>query len=391
MIDEQSVFLSVISDYLHDRKSIINDVDWKQLYRYSQAHQLTTIVYSQCRNCMPTDICSIFQKDSMQIIAHNVRCEVDINSVLSKLKENGVKACLVKGFTVSEYYPIWQHRSMGDADIITKDRDTASSILKSCAFLCEESSEQEKEYIFRNNYCEIELHNQLEYESDEVGNDKNKVFFNSFDGYINDGVLDISFHFLYLFLHLRKHLMKYGVGFRQFLDIAVLTARCKKINWTWVVEKGRELDLLEFIKTVLALNERWFGIDSPIPCASINDAFACEATEYIFNNGVFGQIHGEDMQQLRIIRAQNDQYTFFDMLKNAFKMIFLNYHAMCSLDYCGFLRKHPLLLPYAWLKRICLLLRRKGLKKESKKLKHSFVSKNEIQDQNLFFEKWGLL
>lgn len=389
MIGEQAVFLQIINDYIHNRKSIIDNVDWNQLFQYSQAHQLTTIVYAQCKCCMPADICSIFRETSMRIIAHNIRFKSDIDSVLLKFKEKGIKACLVKGFAISEYYPVWQHRSMGDADILTKYKDEASSVLMSCGFLCK--AKGDNEYIFFKNQFEIELHNLLEYDSDEVGSDKNKVFFNSFDRYIHDDVLDISFHFLYLFLHLRKHLMKYGVGFRQFLDIAVLTERCKKIDWTWVAEKGQELDLLEFIKTVLALNERWFGIDSPIPCASINDAFACEATEYIFNNGVFGQIHGEDMQQLRIIRAQNDQYTFFDMLKNAFKMIFLNYHAMCSLDYCGFLRKHPLLLPYAWLKRICLLLRRKGLKKESKKLKHSFVSKNEIQDQNLFFEKWGLL
>lgn len=389
MIGEQAVFLQIINDYMHDRKSIIDNVNWNQLYQYSQAHQLTTIVYAQCKCCMPADICSIFRDTSMRIVSHNIRFKSAIDSVLLKFKEKGIKACLVKGFTISEYYPVWQHRSMGDADILTKYRDDASSVLKNYGFLCK--AEGDKEYIFFKKQFEIELHNLLEYESDEVGNDKNKVFFNSFDRYIHDGVLDISFHFLYLFLHLRKHFMKYGVGFRQFLDIAVLTERCKKIDWTWVAEKGQELDLLKFIKTVLSLNERWFGVNSPIPCACVDDDFVCEATEYIFNNGVFGQIHDEDRQQLRIIRAQNNKYSFFNMLKNAFGKIFLNYHAMCSLDYCFFLRKHPLLMPYAWIKRICVLLRRKGLKNESKKFKQSFVSKNDIQEQNLFFEKWGLL
>ncbi|NCU27417.1 hypothetical protein EOM86_11990, partial [Candidatus Nomurabacteria bacterium] len=64
---------------------------------------------------------------------------------------------------------------------------------------------------------------------------------NSFDHFIVNGRLDDSFHFVFAIYHLCKHFMNSGVGFRQFVDVAVLIKNDDRINWMWTENKLKEI------------------------------------------------------------------------------------------------------------------------------------------------------
>lgn len=54
MIKEQNLFLNSIKDYINLAKTEIkNDVNWDILFNYGQSHQLTAILYHQCKGDLP--------------------------------------------------------------------------------------------------------------------------------------------------------------------------------------------------------------------------------------------------------------------------------------------------------------------------------------------------
>ena len=54
-----------------------------------------------------------------------------------------------------------------------------------------------------------------------------------------------------------------GVGFRQFLDLAVAARRCE-LDTDWLTKALAEQNLLVFAQTCSALLERWFGAPLPL-------------------------------------------------------------------------------------------------------------------------------
>ena len=127
---------------------------------------------------------------------------------------------------------------MGDIDIVlsTDDRVKAHEIIQNLGYRNTVYEDAEWEYV--KNGIEIELHDKLEYEQLT----EHDLYFNDFWKYVKtengESYLDPNFHFLYLLLHLRKHLISFDVGFRQFMDIAVMAEFNKKIlDWPWIIRK----------------------------------------------------------------------------------------------------------------------------------------------------------
>lgn len=388
MINEERFLIQVIADFLNERKTRPqNHVDWKSVILLAEKHQVSGIVYYQCKEFMAEDIRPALEKKYISTIYCYASRESDADKLNSLLRNADIPYFIVKGIVVSGYYPVPELRTMGDTDIIvhTEDRPKVRDIMLSHGFETETITKEEWHFLHRG--FPYEVHDHLLY--DKGTNDKRILeFFNDCWKYVDDDRLDPGFHFLFLLIHLRKHLMDWGAGLRQFMDIAAMAENEKSLNWDWIKEKLDTLDLSRFAATCFALINRWFGLSLPMAEKSLSDSFYLEATQTILSGGIFGFDNPENSSNHAVNDIREKPVSRMTIYMYGFRRIFPPYQEMKQWDQYHFLDGRPYLLPVAHVHRIIHVLMHFSEKKL--KLNGYFPSESEVEKRKEYLEHWGL-
>lgn len=373
---EQVFFLNTLGEHIHGEKtSTPPDINLDKVEEYAQSHQVEAIIYYQTgapvfRNAYFSQI--IFDDHRNSVVAAFLDTIDDISHII------------MKGPVIAEYYPVKELRSMGDLDLLVhpEDRDKLNDRLIDFGFVLNEKLTGEWEYEFQN--VKVELHTALVYKYSRATSDPIlRDYFNNCWAFYKDGKLDFNFHFLYLFMHLRKHIMETGVGFRQFMDIAVITLR-GEVDWDWIREESTKLGLFSFIKTVLTFNEKWFNVPSPYGATELDDAFFETATQRIFTDGVFG-FENEDNLNNRAINERRKSGSRFSRMGVLLEHFAWPYEEMIKMPEYSWLVGKKFLLPAAWGYRGILKIKSWG------KLKNRYFASDKAMSRRYkYLEQWGL-
>ena len=390
MTQERKFFLQVLSDHLSKRHTIpVNDLDWNILFKLSRAHQLEGIVFYQCRDFMP-DI-GMFEEPFYATLYYNKNRRIIMSEIEADLSRRCIPFFTVKGFETAQYYPVPDLRSMGDNDIIVheEDKEEVGQALIGMGFAYD-SEFVGKEQIYSYKDMHFDLHHRLIYD-ENITISEQEHFFNDCWKYVRDGKLDHSFHFLFLIVHLRKHLMNEGVGFRQFMDIAATGKMDSELNWAWIKEKLQELRLKKFADKCFSLIEFWFGICLPIAHPELDKDFCDQATKMIFENGVFGfendsNKHNNMVNSLR--RFKGPRWLGRGVI--SLERLFPGYRLLCTGDSYAFLRGRPFLLSAAWIYRFYLMTKGKTTSGEEI-LKQIMIPEKMIDSREEDMRLWGLI
>lgn len=368
-------FLDIIRDYLLKKESSLS-ID-AGVVSIARSQNVEGIIYKQ------TKVKDLRAQYYNTLALYYQRTEV-ANYIGELFTKNQVDYFYVKGQGISSLYPEPYLRTMGDIDIVIHEKDMtiAMEVLRDAGFIPDEYNEiSNTEKIFTKDGILVEVHHALLYGSKDTDETVNDDILNYFDNcweYISNHNLDVSYHFLYVLVHLRKHLMNKGIGIRPFIDLAILSNR--KLDWDYLIDSLKELQLLEFAQIVSGLIFRWWGIRSPLTIAITND-FYLDATDEILNAGVYGKENTEVKR-----RATNQLISGSNRIKVALELVFPSYKMMTKSDkYCGLIGK-PMLLPIYWVYR---WFSRGGIGNISLFV-NTFARKN-IQDQKEKYRKWGLL
>lgn len=390
MTREETYFINNLSDHLNGKTTEpVYDLDWNKIFKLSINHQVTGIISAQCKNLIPDEVKPLFQRAQAKAYYYylkrkNIQKELD-----DAFNEKGIEHFTVKGLLISDYYPIPALRTMGDIDLVvhTEDRERADVILREKNFRL--TNQSKAEWVYYQNDIEIELHDHLIYE--QVINRSCMVkFLSSFWSYVDNDTLDPSYHFLYLLLHIRKHFMNSGIGFRQFMDLAVMAVKEQSLNWIWIHEKLQELDLLKFASTCFGLIKMWFGIMIPNEILLPDEAFFEIATETIMHNGIFGfnNVDNRGNIQVNIIRENRNRYPLLPVASNAISTFFPRYDELRKNRHYRFVDGKPLLTPIAWVYRVGRGL--DGVMRGKKKMPIVVPSKKKLTTRDEFLNNWGL-
>ena len=396
MQKEKAFFLQILADHLNKRKTVVpEDLNWQELEIMGQNQQLSGIIYHQCKN-------SIIRSDLPEEAKTKWRLGYVYNSFLyskrmallsqfdKEFQKENIKYLIFKGTEVAKFYPVPAQRTMSDLDFLVREEDKQKSchVLRRIGF--EMDTSEPVEWKGSKNDMQIELHHRLIY------NYYKSVELESFQAW-GDTVwqhviekrnkvqceLDLTYHLIYVLLHLRRHFLEAGVGFRQFMDVAVLGSR-PEINWEQAKLWLKELGLEKFSQVCFELCKRWFCVKIPNAGSELQENFYNDATEKIFNNGVFGSI---DKKYNENIIFNEARFTKSFGTYSIFKLVFLPYNEMKGKFYCKFLIGRPYLLPVAWCWRcIYLLYSRKNIVSY---LKGAYNSET-IKKKEDMLSRWGL-
>ena len=392
MTREQEFFIQVLSDHLAGRKTDHSDgLDWAEIMKLSRSHQVDGIVFYQCRDLIPQEIRSSFEQAFGATLYYYTNRKLAMEEIAAALRAAKLPFFTVKGFAVAQYYPLPALRTMGDCDIIVHQADmqAAVAVLQGLGFRGSEQTTVQQWGCDRNG-LHFELHDSLVQNGEFTTGDQVK-FFNTFDPYITGEGLDWSFHFLFLLMHLRKHFLNYGVGFRQFMDLAAIIKNGPELRWDWMREKLEQLHLLRFACVCCSMLKSWFGISAPLEAQPLEPELEKKLTEMILHGGVFGfadENNFSNYSRTALAKARVPRWLkpFVSLLHSAFP----EYDMMRGYPGCSYLNGRPYLLPAAWLHRFLIILARKDKSSTVHTVRSSFVPSVEVSDREELLNKMGL-
>lgn len=396
-MQEQRFFLSVLADYLNGRNTLEppDSLDWNELLSFGRIHQVSGIFCYQCKTFWPQAQQSEGANPSEKVLGatlyYYAKRQSMIAQLIDVLREREIPYFIIKGTAVASYYPMPAFRTMGDTDLVvhSEDRNRVHNIFLSQGY-SNTSHHEDREWIYYKNGVEFELHDRLVY-SEAVSIPEHEMYFNDFWKYVHDNELDWNFHMLFLILHIRKHLMNSGVGFRQFMDVAVVAQNNCDLNWELIENELKKLGMLEFAQTIFALNEKWFDLKPPIDGKTLNELFWESATDMVFRSGVFGFDDEENQKNAVINNVRECRNAYVVMLLISVRKIFPSYQNMIVVPSYGFLKGRPWMLPIAWIYRWIRVLAIYRVETCFQQFKSSFTSTERIQKRNTMLEQWGLL
>ena len=393
MTPTQEFFIRVLSDHLNGRPTQPHgEVDWQEMLRLSEAHQLGGIVYVQCSPFFPEEVTEAFAHAyGLATFSYYNRIDA-MNQASAALKQENIPFFEVKGLTVAQLYPIPALRSMGDTDLVIPEecREQAVQTLVERGFQVDKIQSAYEWKKLHWGELSFELHDRLIYH-EAVTRPRHEAFFNNCWQYVRDNRLDWSFHFLFLVLHLQKHFLNRGVGFRQFMDLAVTMRGCGELNWPWIRTQLEQLEMLRFTQTCLFLLHRWFGVTCPLTGEPLSEAFYQAASDAILANGVFG-FDDEDNLERSILNPYAFQpgnpplRRFRLVLQN----LFPPYWMMRDVPYYRFVNHRPWLLPAAWVYRFFYGATHRKTDEVKRMARQVTASEEKLLRHRAWLEQWGL-
>ena len=424
MTRETDLLLHILRDNLQGKKtdSVSADgVNWSELSRLAHSHQLSQIVYYQCKDFMPSEIKKAFRQEYLIALAAYEKRDQFLAQFDKALGEAGIKHIVVKGPTIAAFYPQPPLRSMGDIDFIVSPpsdddaaRLAAEKILLSQGWIAGDK-ETCDEWHYEREGIELELHDELVYKANPIYKDElYRSFYNDFWQSEQYAQYKDEFTFLVAFRHLRKHFVSSGVGFRHFYDLAVIAAASNKaqtaldaqtapdaqiaaeaqatpdaqLDWTFIEEKLTAFGFAGFAGTIFALCEKWFGVEFPILKKEMIDEFALRATDFIASNGVFGfeNKSNYDLHETNAILAKEDHTAA--KTKSALSKFFPGYEQLRK-KY-KFIDGRPYLLPVGWIVRAVSGVSKGKTGDAINAAKKELVPKEKIEAREKLYNDWKL-
>lgn len=360
MTCEHALFFQVLKDYMNGKPTELPpEADLVKLCDWAKVHKLGGIFFAQCGlNLMQHPaIYSKLQNAFGSAVYQAATREKDYAELKAAFTQAGIPFIPVKGAVIAPFYPDPQLRTMSDLDLVvrTEDKERIRDVLTPLGFRNKRWSDVEWHYARNTSLFEL----QAELIRPNALNNK------ALQDYINDTWshavsengsfrLNDSFHFLYLMVHIAKHLRIVGIGFRSFYDLAILMQRCpERLDWKWIRTESERLHFFRFVMLCLAMTERWFDVPSPFPTDELTDTFFNTMTEKIFANGVFGFNSADNTVALlssELVRSGKD-LSFRNRIRVARKLAFPPYRDLILSSKYGYLKGHPWLLPCAWVHR----------------------------------------
>ena len=391
MIQEKEFFLRVLSDHLAGRKTVsAAGLDWEKIVAYANTQQLGGIVEMQCRGFMSNDALVCLKKKRNAAIYCYKKYQAALDEIGEAFHTMGISFFVVKGLDVAQYYPLPALRTMGDCDIVVPHHQMRDAVaeMKRMGF-AGESEDTAQQWGASRHGMTFELHDAL-VQHGEFTNRRQRTFFNCFEQYVDGGRLDRSFHFLFLLMHLRKHFLNYGAGFRQFMDLAVMIQKEPALDWRWIEENLSALKLRNFAHNCYALLERWFGISAPVEYAALEKDFYEEITEQVFSGGVFGMDDENNLNNAaKTALARTSGPLWLRRIRRMMRDIFPSYQMMRGYSGCEYLYDRPYLLPVAWVQRIFMLLG-KHRSNPARTERSALISDDEVEPRRKLLDRMGL-
>ena len=335
--------------------------DWPAIFTLANQQKLLPILFETVRKTPAEDNAALFAVTKQQVIGqvlHQTMRASEFADLYQKLSAAGLHPVVVKGQLCSRLYPQTDHRISADDDLLIPDGEfmacheqLLANGLTTDTPVDELPTADEVSYTKKGSPLYIELHRHL-FDSSEDAHDELNHFFADLNPVEIDGFLAMPphEHLLYLILHAYKHFVRSGIGLRQFCDIGLwVRAYHDEIDWQRLHDQCASVHAATFAAAAFRIARDYLGIDFDLP-APWSDSIDVEPLLHdtlcggVYGSNDYTRLHSSTVTLNAVKASRTGEKS--SVLRSVFpKREYLerNY---------PYLKKHPYLLPVAWVQRI---------------------------------------
>lgn len=357
------------TQFLHIAKAAISGcnmptetVDWPTIFTLANQQKLLPIIFEAVRQTdaareNPALFAAVKQQVISQVLNQVVR-SAEFADLYKRLRVAGLHPVLVKGALCSRLYPLKDHRISADDDIYVQDSEfldcheqLLAEELTTDTPADELPTADEVSYLKEGSPLYIELHRHL-FDSSEDAHDELNHFFADIQPIEVDGFLAMPphEHLLYLILHAYKHFVSCGIGLRQFCDIGLWAQEYhEQIDWQRLYDQCASVHAATFAAAAFKIARGYLSIEFNLSApweASIDVEPMLHDTLCggVYGSNDYTRLHSSTVTLNAVKASRTGEKS--SVLSSIFpKKEYLERRY-------PYLKKHPYLLPVAWIQRI---------------------------------------
>lgn len=380
----QKIFIDILHAAFFDRSiAIPSNFEWEKAVDLAKKHNIASILFYGSLNCnvpLNSEHMQNLHRLTLHSLTTSIRQAHEISQIEQAFERNCIEYMPLKGIVLKSVYPKPEMRTMGDADILIKldQYPKIEKIMSELGFTFQQ--ETNHELIWTKPSLFLELHK-------SIMTSYNKDLYSYWgDGwkFAKQGFKHCKYEmseedfYLFLFIHFTKHYRISGIGIKHLLDLWVYINAHPDLNWKYITNELKALNLLQFHKNISHTIDVWFKGKKENDITNL-------ITNVIFSSGQYGS-----KETAIINRAlQNGKKSALKIkLDSIFKSIFLPYHVMT--EKYSLLKKLSFLLPIMWLIRCfdVFFHQNNRLKKYMQRIAH--VSSSQITESTKMLHAVGL-
>ena len=375
----QELFLQALKAALENKKVSWEDEleaqEWLALFRLAEVHNVLPLIYDAVYSCPAVrkaegELFHPFKRRTVQTVMVQTQKTNEFLRLYEKLRDAGIKPCVVKGIICRNIYPNPDHRVSSDEDIwIPKEQFPLCHEVMLSWGMSLSVPEQDIDAAYEVPYGKkgspiyIELHKSLFPPESAAYGDLNRFFHgiteNPEEVQVQGSKLYTmghTDHLFYLICHAFKHFLHSGFGLRQVCDI-ILYANTygDKIDWERIVDQCRQIRAELFTAALFRIGEEYLCFDGdkarfPAVWREL-ELDESAMLEDLLDSGVYGDAnmsrkHSSNITLNAVSAQKQGQKAGNNVLKTVFPP------AKSLEGRFPYLKEHPYLLPVAWTSRI---------------------------------------
>ncbi len=357
------------TQFLHIAKTAISGgnlpaekVDWPAILTLANQQKLLPILFETVRKTPAAEEnATLFAVTKQQVIGQVLNQTVrsaEFADLYRKLRSAGLHPIVVKGQLCSRLYSLKDHRISADDDLYIPDAEfmdcheqLLANGLTTDTPADELGTADEVSYTKKDSPLYIELHRHL-FDSSEDAHDELNHFFANLKPVEIDGFLAMPphEHLLYLILHAYKHFVRSGIGLRQFCDIGLWAREYHaEIDWQRLHDQCAGVHAATFAAAAFRIAKDYLGINFDLP-APWDDSIDAEPLLHdtlcggVYGSNDYTRLHSSTVTLNAVKASRTGEKS--SVLSTVFpKREYLERRY-------PYLKKHPYLLPVAWVQRI---------------------------------------
>lgn len=357
------------TQFLHITKTAIfggdlptEKVDWPAIFTLANQQKLLPIIFEAVRQSDAANenaalFAAVKQQVISQVLSQVVR-SAEFADLYKRLRASRLHPVLVKGALCSRLYPLKDHRISADDDIYVRNSELLACHeqllaegLTTNTPADELPTADEVSYLKEGSPLYIELHRHL-FDSSEDAHDELNHFFADIQPIEMAGFLAMPphEHLLYLILHAYKHFVSCGIGLRQFCDIGLWAhAYHEQTDWQRLYDQCASVHAATFAAAAFRIASDYLGIAFALPTpweASID-------VEPLLHDTLCGGVYGSnDYTRLHSSTVTLNAVKASRVGKKSSVLSSIFPKKEYFERRYQYLKKHPYLLPVAWIQRI---------------------------------------
>lgn len=401
MNDTQQLLVNLLSAAIRNQPPPeIKEADWQLLFSSAIAHQIHTLLFPILSKLNPgtgpnDEIMREWQRSALSSGMNQLQHMQNIGDILKELNDADIPVIVLKGLVLRDLYPYPELRTMSDADMVIpgEHMEKAKNLLLRRGYL-ESNLDPKHIHLLHPVHLSIELHRWL-LNQDYVKNAEcleSSIWENASPIKIAGAQalrLSPEDEVLYLCLHMAVHLRHSGFGLRQLCDLVLLLESDRdKIDWDTFRCKVKECGFERFVSAILMVCRKLFHMllpQSPMVPIDENDPFIDVLIHDILSGGAHGNSSADRQLTNSILNSSKDKRTGYLQSKVSYFTRLL-FPAPKNLGpRYAYAKRHPLLLPMAWIHRMIHDICRKEARNYAKEAlfnssRHSFERRSGLMD-----------